>query len=163
MGLGLHLCFGISHLSCGVFTTRTAEGRKRKKPVQSCQQAPGTSPGCFVFQQEPSQLQPGRLLPMALLGPPAGGGGPAKPLSCWLGVGKGGTPSLAPKDDPYRPARAGQHSLQPPFLLCQLSAVRQRAKQSWKVRYLWNVLSTYWVHNLEEEHVPSAGTGNVTG
>lgn len=71
--LALYPCFTISQLSCCIFTTRTAEGRKRRKPVQGCQREPGTSPGCFVFEQEPFLLQPSRLLlPLALQGPQLG-------------------------------------------------------------------------------------------
>lgn len=79
--LALHLCFTISHLSCCIFTTRTAEGRRRRKPVQGCQRAPGTSSGRFVLEQEASLLQPGQAPPSGPPGAPAGGGGPLQSLS----------------------------------------------------------------------------------
>lgn len=90
--LALHLCFPVSHLSCCVFTTRTAEGRRRRKPVLGCQWAPGTSSGRFVFEQEASLLQPGQAPPYGPPGAPAGGAGPLRSLSPdgW-GEGKGGT------------------------------------------------------------------------
>lgn len=76
--LALRLCFTVSHLSCCVFTTRTAEGRRRRKPVLGCQRAPGTSSGRFVFEQEASLLQPGQAPPYGPLGAPLGEEGPCE-------------------------------------------------------------------------------------
>lgn len=149
---GLHPCFTVSHPSGCIFPTRTTEGRRRRKPVQGGQPSPGTSPGCWVFQQEPSLLQPRQAPPpWPSRGPRWGRRAPAKPLSRRLGEGKGGTLGLAPKDDSYRPVRARQHCPRRPLLPCQLFAARDIGRQSWRAceglrrRNLWRLSSTCWV------------------
>lgn len=121
-----------SHLSCRIFTTRTAEGRRRRKPVQGCQRAPGTSSGRFVFEQEASLLQPRQAPPSGPPGAPAGGrGAPAKPLTRWLGEGRGGTLELSAQG---RLLQAGQaEAALPTAAIASLPALCSPINsQSWK-------------------------------
>lgn len=122
-----------SHLSCRIFTTRTAEGRRRK-PVQGCQRAPGTSSGRFVFEQEASLLQPGQAPPSGPPGAPAGGEeGPCKASHPMAGGGEGRDSRLSAQG---RLLQAGQgEAALPTAAIASLPALCSPINsQSWKAR-----------------------------
>lgn len=130
---GLHPCFTVSHLSGCIFPTRTAEGQRRRKPVQGCQHSPGTSPGCWVFQQEPSLLQPRQAPPPWPSRAPAGGGGPLQSLSPdgW-GRGREGLSASHPRTTPTGLSGHGSIAHGGHCFPGQLFAARDIGRQSWR-------------------------------
>lgn len=129
--LALHLCFTVSHLSCCVFTTRTAEGRRRRKPVLGCQRAPGTSSGRFVFEQEASLLQPGQAPPYGPLGAPLGEEGPCEASHPMAG-GRGGEGLSAEHSRTTPTGPSGQGSLVSAAIASLPALCSPRNSQSWK-------------------------------
>lgn len=129
--LALHLCFTVSHLSCCIFTTRTAEGRRRRKPVLGCQRAPGTSSGRFVFEQEASLLQPGQAPPYGPLGAPLGEEGPCEASHPMAG-GRGGEGLSAVTQGRLLQARRGKAALSTAAIASLPALCSRRNSQSWK-------------------------------